>query len=60
MAAYSAGDQVDMHDLPEHCGAPMELYRAYVTDYEVVCRGRDYGFGVDHDGVIRTSPTNAP
>ncbi|MEV6854749.1 hypothetical protein AB0M89_13180 [Streptomyces microflavus] len=49
-----------MQDLPEHCGAPMELYRAHVTDFEVVCRGRDYGFGVDHDGVIRTPPTNAP
>lgn len=60
MVGHSKGDQIDMYDPPRHCGAPMEIWRADATPFEAVCRDDDYGFGIDHDGVILTPPTKNP
>lgn len=60
MARHNQGDQIDLHDPPKHCGAPMEIYRGCVGAYEVVCRDRDLGFDTDHDGVIVAPPTTDP
>lgn len=60
MAGRRKGDQIDLYDVPDHCDAPMQVYRGHVGAYEVVCRDEDYGFEVDHDGVIVTQPTRNP
>ncbi|MCX5145120.1 hypothetical protein [Streptomyces sp. NBC_00338] len=60
MASHREGDQIDLYDPPEHCGAPMEIYAGRTGAYEVVCRDQDLGFDTNHDGVIVTQPTTSP
>ena len=52
------GDQIDLSDLPEHCGQPMTVWDSRNNDsrYDVVCAEDDKTLHVDHDGnVLRTS-----
>lgn len=51
------GDQIDLHDPPEHCGEPMTVWSSRDSDsrYEVACNEDDYSLYTDHDGnVLRT------
>jgi hypothetical protein len=51
------GDQIDLYDLPEHCGQPMTVWdsRDSSSRYDVVCAEGEYTIHTDHDGhVLRT------
>ncbi|MFD9464347.1 hypothetical protein [Streptomyces sp. NPDC060027] len=51
------GDQIDLYDLPEHCGQPMTAWdsRDSSSRYDIVCAEYDFTVHTDHDGtVLRT------
>jgi len=53
---YRNGDQIDLHETPEHCGQPMQTWAGTKGAYEVACVEDDYVLDTDHNGNIIGAP----